>query len=84
VEVKPSVPRPKILRHVTEPYVCERETLQAKFTAISRPVSPASVLDISADNCQKSLTEESGIITNKMGSHNTCAVQGSPCEPAPL
>jgi hypothetical protein len=41
-EVKPSAPC-KILLRVKEPYEYERDNLAAKFTAISRPVSPCFV-----------------------------------------
>jgi hypothetical protein len=35
--------------------------------AISRKISPASLLDIPANNCQRALVDESGVIRNQMG-----------------
>jgi hypothetical protein len=37
---------------------------------ISRQVSPASLLDISAGHCQRALVDESGKIINQMWTHN--------------
>jgi hypothetical protein len=44
----PSVPRRKILWQVKELYEYESDTTYAKYTAIFRQVSPASLRDISA------------------------------------
>jgi hypothetical protein len=52
---------------------------------ISRQVSLASLLDVSASNCQRALVDESGVIRTQMGMHNRSkivTVQGSPCVPA--
>jgi hypothetical protein len=35
--------------------------------AISRKDSPASLLDVPANNCQRALVDESGVIRNQMG-----------------
>jgi hypothetical protein len=48
----------------------DRETSSAKFTDISRPVSPASLLGVCAGNCQRALVDESGMIRILMGMHN--------------
>jgi hypothetical protein len=36
-------------------------------TTISRQVSPASLLDVSAGNCQRALVDSSGLLINEMG-----------------
>jgi len=49
-------------------------------------ISPVSLLDVSADNCQTALVGESEIISGKMGTpyrSQMPAVQGSPCAPTP-
>jgi hypothetical protein len=54
--------------------------------AVFCQVSPASVLDVSAGNCQRGLVDESGMIRKQMGMCNKSAVvmaQGSPCVPTP-
>jgi hypothetical protein len=59
----------------------------AKFTAISRQVSPASLLSVSVGHCQIALVNESGMIITQMGSHNrseVVAVHGTPCSTPPL
>jgi hypothetical protein len=52
----------------------ERKTHLEFVRTIQRPflrqVSPTSLLDVSADNCQKALVDESGIIRNHMGTYN--------------
>jgi hypothetical protein len=51
---------------------------------MSLPVSPTSLLDISADNCKGDVMDESGMIRNQMGIYyrsEMVAVQGSPCAP---
>jgi hypothetical protein len=50
--------------------VYERDILSAKFTAISRHVSPDSLLGVSAGICQRALLDESGMIRTHMGKHN--------------
>jgi hypothetical protein len=55
-------------------------------TSISLQVFPASLLGVSAGNCQKSLVDESGMIINLTGTYRRSemvAVQGLPCAPAP-
>jgi hypothetical protein len=47
-----------------------RDTLWAKFTAISCQVSPALLLDVSAGYCQRTLVNVSGMIRAQMGMHN--------------
>jgi hypothetical protein len=50
--------------------------------AIYCQVSPASLLDVSAGNCQTALMNESGTIITQMGTHNRSemvAVHGTPC-----
>jgi hypothetical protein len=38
--------------------------------AFSRQISPTSLLDVSASNCQKSLVDETRMIRNLKGKHN--------------
>jgi hypothetical protein len=60
----------------------KRDHSSAKFTAISRQVSPASPPDVSAGNCQRALVDESGIIRTQMNTHNRSvmvAVLGTLC-----
>jgi hypothetical protein len=50
--------------------------------AFSRQVSPASLLDFSAGNCQRAPVDESGIIRTQIWKHNRSemvAVRGTPC-----
>jgi hypothetical protein len=58
-EVKPSVQCRKILGMLKIPAENEGDTLSAKFTTISRQVSPASLVRVSAGNCQRALRHES-------------------------
>jgi hypothetical protein len=54
--------------------------------AISRQVSPASLLGVSASNFQRALVDESATIGNQMGMHTRSemvAVKGSPCVSSP-
>jgi hypothetical protein len=44
-----------------------RDTLPAKFTAISREVAPASLLGDSAGYCQRALVYESRMFGTQMG-----------------
>jgi hypothetical protein len=39
-------------------------------TTISRQVSPACVVDVSDDNFQRAVVDESGIIRSQLGRHN--------------
>jgi hypothetical protein len=41
--------------------------LTKKSAAISRQVSPASLLYVSAGNCQRALVDESGMVIDRMG-----------------
>jgi hypothetical protein len=67
-EVKPSVPCRKILRHVKQFYGYERGTSQAKFTVISRQVSPCF-------GTRYVLPEGSGVwIRNYYNSDGECTV----------
>jgi hypothetical protein len=82
-KVKPSVPCSKILQWVKEPYDHKRRYFTDK---ISHQVSPASLLEVSAGNCQRALVDESGMTRIQMGKHNRTemvTVQGLPCAPAP-
>jgi hypothetical protein len=45
--------------------------LSAKFTAISRQVCPDSLLGVCAGICQRAVVDESGMIRNQIGVHNT-------------
>jgi hypothetical protein len=47
------------------------DTSQAKFMDISHQVSPASLIGVSANNCQRALVDEPGMIIPQMGSHNS-------------
>jgi hypothetical protein len=79
----PSVPCRKITRHVKEVYEYERDISYAKLDFF-RQVSPASLVGVSVDDCQRALVDESGMIRNQMGMENRSdmvAVQGSPCAP---
>jgi hypothetical protein len=56
--------------------------LQAKFTDISRQVSPASLLGVSAGYHQRALVCEPGMIRTQMGKRNRVVmvtVYGTPC-----
>jgi hypothetical protein len=44
----------------------KRDTSSAKFTAVSRQVSLALLLNVSAGYCQRALVEESGMIRGQM------------------
>jgi hypothetical protein len=48
----------------------ERDISLAKFVAISRQVSPDSLLGVSIGICHRALVDESGIIRTRMGTHN--------------
>jgi hypothetical protein len=50
-----------------DPTEYERHISSAKFTAIFRQDSPASITGVSAGNCQRALVDESGIIITQMG-----------------
>jgi hypothetical protein len=81
-EVKASVPCRKILRHVKKPYRYERDTSYAKFTAIFRQVSPASLPDASVGFCQRGLVDELSTNITQMGMSNRSemtAVLVTPC-----
>jgi hypothetical protein len=54
-----------------EPNRYERYTSEEKFTASSRQVSPASLLVVSAVNCQTALMDKSGMVRTQMGTYNT-------------
>jgi hypothetical protein len=63
-------------------------TIMKKIGKIQRSfscqVSPASLLYVSAGNCQRALVDESGMIINQMGKQNRSeivALQGWPCDP---
>jgi hypothetical protein len=49
------------------PAESEREILLAEFTAILCQVFPAFLLDVSTDNCQGALMDESRMIRTQMG-----------------
>jgi hypothetical protein len=64
----------------------KRQTSWAKFTIISRQVSPALLPDVSAGYCQKALVDKSGMIRAQMRTHNRpvmVAVYGTPCVISP-
>jgi hypothetical protein len=46
------------------------DTSQAKFTAISRQVSPNMLLGVSVGNCQRAVVYEPEIIGTQIGTHN--------------
>jgi hypothetical protein len=49
---------------------------------ISRQVSPALILGVSAGYCQRALVDGTGMIRTQMGKHNRSvmvAVYGTPC-----
>jgi hypothetical protein len=48
----------------------ERDISSAKFTSISRQVSPDSLLNVSAGMCQIPLVDESGKIRTQMERYN--------------
>jgi hypothetical protein len=60
-EVKLSLQSLKILQHVKDPYEYENDTSKAKFSDQFCKVSPASLLDVSAGNCQTTLVDESEV-----------------------
>jgi hypothetical protein len=51
-----------------------RDTSEAKFTVISRHVSPASLLVVSVGYFQRTLVDESGKIRTQMPKHNISEV----------
>jgi hypothetical protein len=54
------------------------------LAAISRHISSASLLDVSASNCQRALVDKSGMIKHQIVTHNRSeivAVYWSPCAP---
>jgi hypothetical protein len=55
-EIKPSAPCHKILRHVKYPYSM-KQILVGKIHGHSPPVSPASLLGVSAGYCQIPLVD---------------------------
>jgi hypothetical protein len=83
VEVKPSVPYSSISRHGNRiPRVWKRYLVDKIRRLFPRP----SFFCFAAGNCQRALVDESGMIRNKMGTHNTSetvVVQWSPCAPTP-
>jgi hypothetical protein len=84
-EVKPPIPY-TILRHVKEPCKYGKDTSGKIQWPFCHQVSPASLLDVPASNCQRALVDESGMITNQVGKHDRSemvVVQGSPCVPTP-
>jgi hypothetical protein len=48
----------------------ERDTSSAKFTDISSQFLPASLLDVSAGICHKTVVDETGIIRPEMGTNS--------------
>jgi hypothetical protein len=52
---------------LNNPTGMKRDNSQAKFTAISRQVSPVSQPEVSAGYCQRALADESGKIRNQTG-----------------
>jgi hypothetical protein len=56
-EVKPSAPCRKDLRHIKDPLRYDRDTDRQNSEAIFHPVSPASLLDVSAVICQRALVD---------------------------
>jgi hypothetical protein len=69
-EIKPAVPRRKVLRHVKDAYSMREIYLKAKFTDISRQVFHSSLLVVSAGYCQRTVVGELGLIRTQMGKHN--------------
>jgi hypothetical protein len=70
-----------------KPAGMRRDTSSAKFTAISRQVSPASLLGVSAGYYQRALVDESGRIRTQMGKHNRSvmvSVYGTLCAIPPV
>jgi hypothetical protein len=47
----------------------ERDISSSKFIAISRQVTPDSLLGVSAGVCQRSVVDKSGTIRTYMGTH---------------
>jgi hypothetical protein len=85
-EVRPAVPRRKILRHVKRHPTVWKRCLSAKFTDNSRQVFPALLLGVPAGYYQRSLVSESGIVITQMGKKNRSimvAVHGMPCAISP-
>jgi hypothetical protein len=52
------------------PTSIKRDTSSAKFTAISRQVSPTFLLGVSPGNCHIALVDESGMAGTQMGMQN--------------
>jgi hypothetical protein len=52
---------------LNNPIGMKRDNSQAKFTAISRQVSPVSQPEVSAGYCKRALADESGMIRNQTG-----------------
>jgi hypothetical protein len=57
-EIKTLVPCRKMLRHVKEPYSIKETLYRQNSFTISRQVSPASILEVSAGNCQRALVDD--------------------------
>jgi hypothetical protein len=75
----------KILQNVKESYKYENRYFVGKIQLpFPRQISPVLLADVSVNNCQRALVNESGTIDNQMGKHNKSeivTVQGSPCAP---
>jgi hypothetical protein len=81
-EVKPSVPCLKIFSMLKNLMSMKVILCRQSLMAISHQVSPASLLDVSADNHQRALVDETEIIRAQIGIHNRLemvTVQGLPC-----
>jgi hypothetical protein len=64
------------------PESMKRDSSEAKFTVISRQVSPASLLGVSAGYCQRAVVDESGMIRTQLETHSRSemvTVLGTPC-----
>jgi hypothetical protein len=59
-----------ILRYVQEPSVYERHTSSENFIAISRQVSPDSLLGVNAGIWQTAQVDESGMTITHMETYN--------------
>jgi hypothetical protein len=82
-EVQLSVPCHKILQYVKDPYSMQSRLNSRTFLA---KFLPASLLGVSASNCQRALVGDSGMIITQMGKHIRSvmvAVYGIPWEIPP-
>jgi hypothetical protein len=68
MEVKPLVPRRKIIQHVNHPY--SMRYFVGNIHGLFREVFPASLLGVPAAYCQRTVLSESGMIKTQIGEYS--------------